>query len=229
MFWNKIKKKNESIILNNNPYYLKILEEVKLDIIVNENISSKLVIIANSNYDINIKLNKGANLTINSLNKDNNTNIYICLNEKANITYHHSSLAKENSINNINILHQANDSVSNINNNGININNGKLFFTINGIISKDLNNIICNQKSKIINYHLGNSKIIPNLIIDSNDIIASHAAYIGKIDDEDMFYMQSRGIKKEDIEKIIYKAILLGIMELNEEKEEFDKILNEWW
>ena len=76
---------------------------------------------------------------------------------------------------------------------------------------------------------MGNSKIIPNLIIDSNDIIANHAAYIGEINEEEKFYMQSRGIKEMDIKKIIYVATLLGKMDLADEKEEFNKRIDEWW
>lgn len=229
MFWNRINVENKGIILDNNPYYIEIDNEVKLDIVVNENIFSKLVIIASSNYDINIKLNRNSSLIVNSLNKNNSVNVNISLLEESNINYNHSVLTNSDSINNFNILHKDSNSISNLNNNGININNGKLFFIINGKVPNKLNNITCNQKSKIINYNLGNSKIIPNLIIDSNDIIASHSAYIGKIDDDDIFYMTSRGINKTDIQKIIYKATLLGIMNLDEEKDKFNKILNEWW
>ena len=32
-----------------------------------------------------------------------------------------------------------------------------------------------------------------------------------------------------DIKKTIYKASMLGTMELNEEESEFNKIINEWW
>jgi hypothetical protein len=41
--------------------------------------------------------------------------------------------------------------------------------------------------------------------------------------------MKSRGISSKEIQKLIYKATLLGKMELQEEKEEFNKIINEWW
>ncbi len=41
--------------------------------------------------------------------------------------------------------------------------------------------------------------------------------------------MKSRGISDIDIKKLVYKAVLLGKMELSEEKEEFNKRINEWW
>lgn len=219
----------KTIIKDNNPLFLEIDSITKLDIIVNENVSSRLVIIGNSDYDINIILLNNATLVINSINKNNSVNATVSLNELANITYNHSIFSVNESINTFTINHLANSSVSILNNNGINNGNNKLFFTIDGIIPNKLHNITCNQSSKIINYKNGDSKIIPNLIISSNDIIANHAAYIGEINEEELFYMQSRGIDKENIKKLVYKGVLLGSMELKEEKEEFNKIINEWW
>ena len=212
-----------------SPLYLEINDDIKLDIVVKENISSKLILIGNSDYSIDIKLENGSNLLVNSLNKNNHVNVNVTLLENSTITYNHSVSAKSDSVNNFNINHLNNSSISILNNNGINMDNNKLFFNINGIVPKNLHNITCNQSSKIINFKDGNSKIIPNLIIDSNDIIANHSAYIGEIGEEELFYMKSRGINEIDIKKLIYKGVLLGKMDLGEEKEEFNKIINEWW
>jgi Fe-S cluster assembly scaffold protein SufB len=227
MFWNKINVDTE--IHLSSPMYLEIENTVKLNIEVDENIDTKLVIIGNSDYDININLNENSSLLVNSINKNNSVNVEINLNEKSVITYNHSTLSKNDSINNFKVNHITSNSTSNLNNNGINLSSNKLFFNIDGIVKKNLSNIVCNQSSKIINFNLGESKIIPNLIIDSNDIIANHSAYIGEIGEEEKFYLKSRGINEEDIKKIIYKAILLGKMELKEEEEEFNKRINEWW
>ncbi len=230
MKWNKIDGDNYKISLNDNdPLYLEINNNTKLDIEVDKDISSKIVIIGNKDYDVNIKLLDNAKLLVNSLNKDNSVNVNISLLEKANITYNHSVLGNKDSVNNFSVKHLSNSSISNLNNNGINREDNKLFFNINGIIPKELKDIVCNQSSKIINFKKGNSKIIPNLIIDSHDIIANHAAYIGEINEEELFYMKSRGLNKEEIKKLIYKAVLLGKMDLDKEKEEFNKRINEWW
>lgn len=227
MLWNKINVDTE--IHLSSPMYLEIENTIKLNIEVDENIDTKLVIIGNSDYDININLNENSSLLVNSINKNNSVNVEINLNEKSVITYNHSTLSKNDSINNFKVNHITSNSTSNLNNNGINLSSNKLFFNIDGIVKKNLSNIVCNQSSKIINFNLGESKIIPNLIIDSNDIIANHSAYIGEIGEEEKFYLKSRGINEEDIKKIIYKAILLGKMELEEEEEEFNKRINEWW
>lgn len=219
----------KTTLTDNNPLFLEIDSNTKLDITVMEGVNSKLIIVGNKNYDISVKLEKESSLTVNSLNKDNSVNVGITLLENSNINYNHSTLSSIDSVNNFKVNHESNSSVSNINNNGINRTDNKLFFNIDGVIPKNLKEIVCNQSSKIINFNNGNSKIIPNLIVDSNDIIANHAAYIGEISEEELFYMQSRGIKLEDIKRLVYKGVLLGKMDLDEEKEEFNKIINEWW
>jgi len=227
---NKIKIDSfKTSISNNNPLFLEIECNTKLEIIVEENISSRLIIIGKENYDVNITLLNEAKLIVNSINKDNSVNVNISLSDNSLINYNHSVLAKNDSINNFVVNHLNNNSNSILNNNGINNGNNKLFFKIDGIIPKKLHNITCNQSSKIINFKQGNSKIIPNLIINSNDIIANHSAYIGEINEEELFYMKSRGISNENIKKLVYKAILLEKMDLLEEKEDFNKIINEWW
>ena len=227
MLWNKIDIDKEIILSNST--YLEINKDVTLNIKVKENTNTKLVIIGNSDYNINIDLDNNACLMVNSLNHDNSVNVNINLLSKSMVTYNHSVVSTKNSQNKFIINHLNSDSISNLNNNGVNVSNNKLFFTIDGIVKKDLKNIVCNQSSKVINFELGDSKIIPNLIIDSNDIIASHSAYIGEIGEEEMFYLKSRGINEDNIKKIVYKSTLLGKMELMEEEEDFNKIINEWW
>ena len=226
MIMNRINIENKKIFLNPGVNYLYITKEIKLEIISNFN--SKLIIIGNNNYSINIILNENSKLVVNSINRDNSVNINIKLNKDSSMTYNHSVVSKKDSDNKFNISHSSN-TLSILNNNGINLNDNKLFFEINGIIDKKLVNVNCSQSSKIINYSNGFSKIIPNLIIDSNDIIANHAAYIGKINKDEEFYFESRGINKEIIKKLIYEATMLGKMDLDKEKEEFNQIINEWW
>lgn len=227
---NKITVGNEKIILDQNAtFYLNIPKKDNLIITVYPNIHAKLVLVSENDYDICYSLKENSELIVNSLNKDNNVNIEINLEKNTNIIYNHSVLGKNNSVNSFKIVHNDSNSNSMINNNGINILDNKLYFNVDGIILKDLVNINCSQNSKIINFGNGDAKIIPNLIIDSNDINASHSAYIGKIEDEQVFYLKSRGLDFESIKKLIYKSVLLSKMILNEEEEEFNKRINEWW
>lgn len=225
---NKIKM-NEIILSNDKSTFLEINEEKFYTINVDKNINCVLNILGIKDYKLIINVDDNSNLLINSLNKDNSVNVEINLNKNAKIIYNHSVISSLNSHNYFNVMHKENNSISILNNNGINLSNNDLFFNIDGIVPKKLININCNQSSKIINFSNGNSKIIPNLIIDSNDIVANHSAYIGEIGEEEKFYFLSRGISEEKIKELIYKATMLGKMDLSEEEERFNKIINEWW
>ena len=52
----------------------------------------------------------------------------------------------------------------------------------------------------------------PILKIDENDIEASHAAVVGKINDEHIFYLTSRGLSEEEAKRLITLGYLKPIM-----------------
>jgi len=51
-------------------------------------------------------------------------------------------------------------------------------------------------------------EVDPELEILTNDVKASHAASVGQIDGEQLFYLMSRGINKEESIKLIVEAFL---------------------
>ena len=44
---------------------------------------------------------------------------------------------------------------------------------------------------------------IPNLEIEANDVKCSHASTLGPIDDDQLYYLESRGIPPDDAERLI--------------------------
>ena len=220
---------NKILIDDNKTYFLEINESNKFTIKVEKNIDAKLVICSNNiDYDLEIKLDNNSHLIINSLNNNINNNTMINLLENSTIEYNYSIICENDSLNKVIVNHMNSNSKSIIGNNGINLSNNKLFFEIDGIIPKNIINCEASQYSKIINYKNGNSKIIPNLIIDNNDVIANHSAYIGSFSEEDIFYIKSRGINEEEMYRLLYRSLLLGKMKLDEEEELFNKLLKEW-
>lgn len=59
---------------------------------------------------------------------------------------------------------------------------------------------------------------IPSLEIEADDVKAGHSASMGNVDEELLFYLQSRGLSKNDAEKLL----VAGFMQAD-----FDKIPNE--
>lgn len=52
----------------------------------------------------------------------------------------------------------------------------------------------------------------PILLIDEDDVTAGHAASVGKIDEMQMYYLMSRGIKEEEAERLIIHGFLAPVV-----------------
>ncbi len=55
-----------------------------------------------------------------------------------------------------------------------------------------------------------NAKVrtIPSLEIEANEVKAGHAATIGRVDDEMLFYLESRGIEKKEAIRLLIKSFV---------------------
>ncbi len=53
----------------------------------------------------------------------------------------------------------------------------------------------------------------PKLEIEANDVKASHAATVGRIDEEELFYLMSRGVSREGAERLIVDGFLNQVIE----------------
>ena len=199
-----------------------IFLDVKCSIInikVNNNKFNKLVVfVKNNNLKINLEMKDNSHLEINNLGIDSSTNYDILIHNECHLILVDSILSKKDSINNLNINNIGKNNYSKIYTNGINLENNKLYFQINGIVSKNSTNSILSENSKIINLKDGDSKIIPNLIIDTKEVKADHSAFIGTFTKDELFYLMSRGIKEEFAKNLLIKSVLLKGMELDKEK-----------
>lgn len=52
----------------------------------------------------------------------------------------------------------------------------------------------------------------PILLIDEDDVTAGHAASVGRIDDMQLYYLQSRGISKEEAERLVIHGFLAPVV-----------------
>ena len=184
-----------------------------------ENIKANVTIVGyKNNLDLDIKLNKESNLTLNIFLIDSSINIKTDLLVRSNLSLNNSILNSIDSNNHIIINHLEDKSVSNIRNHGYSKNKAKLVFNVEGNVIKNANKCICNQDNQIIENENSFSTILPILLIDNYDVEASHAAYVGEFKEKELFYLQSRGISLEDSKFLLLNAFLLGILNIDEEK-----------
>ena len=54
---------------------------------------------------------------------------------------------------------------------------------------------------------------IPNLEIEANDVRCGHAASVGPVDEETIFYLQSRGITHDDAERLIVSGFFQEVLD----------------
>ena len=210
------------IIDKNENYSLEIINTQVLNIKVLANITSQItILIPETKININLELEVNSNLLINQLSIDNNLNLDINLLENSNLQYIISFLSSNDSLNNITINHKESNSHSKVVTNAVNLSNHKLYLRMNGIIPKTSLNCFLEENSKIINLNNGDSKIIPNLIIDNKEVVANHSAFIGNFQEDEVNYLKSRGLNQETINDLLLKATLLNGMKLEYDKDKF--------
>ncbi len=160
---------------------------------------------------------------------DKGVNIKINLNgEYAKVIYHLSIISKKDNTCNVEVNHLAGNTDSNIICHGVNISSNNLEFNITGLIPKDMVKCICKEENQIINLKDGKSIIKPILLIRNYDSYSSHAAYIGELNKEKLFYLESRGIKRIDATRLLIEGLLLSSASKDEKiVKEFKKYLKE--
>ena len=162
-------------------------------------------------------------------------NYFISLNEEnSSIDYNSLNLLNNNNhIDNfVNVEHLNKHTYSSTNHKNILSGFSKSVFYNKAIINDNASNSEANQKNK--NLMLSNKGVVhsnPQLEIYNNDVKCSHGSTTGEIDDEILFYMQSRGLKKTECKKIILYGFANEIInKIKNEKIEniIQKNINEW-
>ena len=122
---------------------------------------------------------------------------------------------KDNKEISISINHLVGKTYGRVDNYGVCKDLGKLLFAGTSHIFEKAIKSKTQQNAKIMVFDEASDAIAkPILKIDENDIEASHAAVVGKINDEHLFYLTSRGISEADAKQLItfgyLKPILAG-------------------
>ena len=201
-----------------------ILLRDELSSFKNLDIESKLVIedkaIINSiNYekdlDLDITINNDAILVLNIFNKCKNkkTNINKNLNDNSKLYLSCSFITDGVYDLNINTNLVGNETNSNVYVRGINEGNNDVKIKMDGMINKDSKDNILNEYAKVINKESGNIIIVPNLLVDSCDVEANHGAAICKIEDDELLYLESKGISKDKANKLLEDSFILSIFD----------------
>lgn len=137
--------------------------------------------------------------------------------------------AKSSITSNIKINHNKALTTSNLEIYAIAKDEAKININNNAYIKNGSHKAMAHQKAKGLS--LSKKAIIkgePNLFIDDYDVIASHACAIGSINQEDLFYLMSRGLSEEEASKLIVMGFVSPILDKIENEELNKEIKNKF-
>lgn len=216
--------------------FFNIKEISKLDVKVNvlSNISARIIFWNESNSNMEIKeyykLDKDAylNLIYGELSDGNIVRHMVTdLHQGSEILVDGASVTDSDKNQTFIANHLERNTTSNLNNYGIVSDGGNYFLDVIGSIVKGATGSKAHQDSRILTIS-DNQKttVVPQLLIDENDIEASHAATVGQIDEMQLYYMQSRGLSEMESMALLMSGYLMPIaraitdQELSEHVEE---------
>lgn len=188
-------------------------------IVVEDNICLNIVDISfNTSNKINITLKNDSRVIYNKFSINSGDYIYTLLDgEYSNVVINNSVVNNDDTKMKFVIEHNNTNTSSNLSNHGVNNSSGTLYFNVDSKINRSASLACADQENKIINLVKGDSKILPNLLVDNYDVSASHSAYISDFDKESMFYLKSRGISEKDARRLLLEGFLIGNLNVDDE------------
>lgn len=115
----------------------------------------------------------------------------------------------------ISCVHQAPHTYSNLKNFEISKQGSDYKLDAGGEIVKGAYGSKMHQASRVLTTHEDqSSEVIPSLLIDENDVEASHACSMGKMDENYLYYLQSRGIDEAKARELLTLSYLLPISDV---------------
>lgn len=188
-------------------------------IVVEDNICLNIVDISfNTSNKINITLKNDSRVIYNKFSINSGDYIYTLLDgEYSNVVINNSVVNNDDTKMKFVIEHNNTNTFSNLSNHGVNNSSGTLYFNVDSKINRSASLACADQENKIINLVKGDSKILPNLLVDNYDVSASHSAYISDFDKESMFYLKSRGISDNEARRLLLEGFLIGNLDVDDE------------
>ena len=108
-------------------------------------------------------------------------------------------------------------------------NGGMNDFVTTGFIKKGSDDASNYQESRVLlldDASLGNAS--PLLLIHHYNVVAGHAAGVSRVNEDDLYYLQTRGISKDEAEKLMTLAFVKPLIDLIEDEEIKEEVLAEF-
>ena len=199
------------------------------------NISGKVLINEfnkkdNDNTSITINLANNSELLYNRFLNINNMNTSITINQDSNssIEYNYSIIAHDKGklIMKSNVLGDNNKTSISVK--ALTKDAGSLVLECTTDNKEKTNNNELLESLKILMLNDEESIIIPDLLVASNEVEVNHAATISGIKEDELFYLNSKGITTEAAKKLISEGFVINNLNISKKEEkELEGIINE--
>lgn len=165
--------------------------------------------------NLDIKINAGASLVINLFDyADNETvNIRIESYDNSSLTINSSFIAAGKYELNIDENLYGDNIKCDVFIRGINEAAGIVKIDMTGTVAGETKGSVLNEYARIINKSENSSVLIPNLIVNTNEVIANHGVSIGGFRNDELFYLASKGIDEETSKKLIEEGFINSIFD----------------
>lgn len=135
--------------------------------------------------------------------------------EGASASLHSAVLAQCKKQFQMDCIHQAPRTFADMQHYSIVLEGGRYKMEATGKIEKYARGSSSHQTSRAMTFSDSQTAtILPQLLIDENEVEASHATTVGQMDENQMYYLQSRGLSKEEAMKLVTIGYLMPIAQV---------------
>ncbi len=170
----------------------------------------------NTNENYEVKENSELVISYSEFNyATTNRNSHISLNEiSSRGVINSASLVNANKNYNLIVENKAKYTMGELNNYAVVLKDGRLMIDAIGKINNGAKKAESHQTSRALSFgETQKTTILPELLIDENDVKASHAMSIGRMDEDKLYYLMSRGLSFEDCTSLVSIGYLYPIFD----------------
>ncbi len=168
--------------------------------------------------NLNILVKDNSRLIYNKFNKNlSNSNVKIDINNNTDVSFNQSvyNELEGNFKIDANILGNDNNTI--INYYGVTNQKGKLVVDATGNVIKDIKNNNMLENVRILALNEEENIILPNLLVSSNEVSINHNATLSSINEDYLFYLESKGLTKEEAINLIYRGFITSKLDIDQE------------
>lgn len=220
--------KEDILVLDNNVVLIDIRVDnvvlnIKGDVVINE-----VKVINRENLNLTINLEENSSLIYNRFikNKNMNNNIIIKQKTKSKVIFNYSIIATDIGQLEFKSILDGNHNETEVNIRAITEEKGKLKLACTSETKEKTqeNNLIEDIRILLLNNE--ESIIIPDLLVSSNEVEVNHAATMSGIKNDELFYLESKGLSEQVARDLIKNGFVIGNLMLQGNfKEEIKELI----